>query len=123
MTLQELYQEIGGDYEQALRVLRIEKLVDKHIRKFTSNTAVAALLSAQDTMDPEVLFENAHAVKGITANLGLNGICAVATEISEEFRPGRSRKLSDEEVREKLDGLREIYEKTTAGIRSYDSGA
>ena len=116
MTLQELYQEIGGDYDQALRVLRIEKLVDKHIRKFTTNTAVAALLSAQDTMDPEVLFENAHAVKGITANLGLNGICAVATEISEEFRPGRSRKLSDDE-------LREIYEKTTAGIRAYDGGA
>ena len=34
MTLPELYQTIGGDYDQALRVLHIEKLIDKHIRKF-----------------------------------------------------------------------------------------
>ena len=29
MTLQELYIEIGGDYDQAVRVLRVEKLIDK----------------------------------------------------------------------------------------------
>ena len=33
MTLKELYIEIGGDYDRALSVLRIEKLIDKHIRK------------------------------------------------------------------------------------------
>ena len=32
MTIQELYGKIGGDYEQALRVLRMDKLLDKHIR-------------------------------------------------------------------------------------------
>ncbi len=59
MTLQELYQNIGGDYAQALRVLRVEKLVDKHIRKFTENSAVTALLAAGETMDPTQLFETA----------------------------------------------------------------
>ena len=28
MTLQELYDEIGGDYEQATRVLRVDKLYE-----------------------------------------------------------------------------------------------
>ena len=71
MTLQELYQMIGGDYDQALRVLRVEKLIDKHIRKLPVNGVVEKLLEAGKTMDPTQLFETAHAVKGITANLGL----------------------------------------------------
>ena len=37
MTLQELYDTIGGDYEQAVRVLRMDKLIDKHIRKLPKN--------------------------------------------------------------------------------------
>ena len=40
MTLQELYRQIGGDYEQALKVLRVEKLADKHIRKLPGNGLV-----------------------------------------------------------------------------------
>ena len=32
MTIQELYQMIDGDYDQAIRVLRVDKLIDKHIR-------------------------------------------------------------------------------------------
>ena len=46
MTLRELYSEIGGDYDQALRVLRVEKLIDKHIRKLTSNGVVEGLVDA-----------------------------------------------------------------------------
>lgn len=33
MNIQELYQSIDGDYDQAIRVLRVEKLVDKHYKK------------------------------------------------------------------------------------------
>ena len=46
MTLKELYQRIDGDYEQAVSVLRIEKLMDKHIRKFSKNGVVERLLEA-----------------------------------------------------------------------------
>jgi len=52
MTLQELYESIGGNYEQALRVLRVDKLVDKHIRKFEKNGVVEALLAAGEAMEP-----------------------------------------------------------------------
>ena len=69
MTLQELYQNIGGDYEMALRILRVEKLMDKHIRKFTKNGVVEKLLAAGESMDPKELFECAHAMKGNCGNL------------------------------------------------------
>ena len=50
MTLQELYQNIDGDYDQALRVLRMDKLLDKHIRKLTKNGVITQLLAAGETM-------------------------------------------------------------------------
>lgn len=120
MTLQELYSEIGGDYEQATRVLRVEKLIDKHIRKFTSNGVVDNLLAAGEGMDPTQLFETSHAAKGVCANLGITNIADAASEISEEFRPGNSRKLSDDEVKARLAAIREMYAKAADGIRRYE---
>jgi len=123
MTLQELYQRIGGNYDQALRVLRVEKLLDKHIRKFSKNGAVESLLAAGGGLDPTQMFESAHAVKGICGNLGLTELYELASELSEEFRPGKERRLSDDAVREKLGQLEELYRKTADGIRSYEEEA
>ena len=120
MTLQELYQTIGGSYEQGIKVLRMEKLMDKHIRKFSKNGIVEALLRAGETMDPTAMFETSHAVKGVCGNLGLTELYALSSEISEEFRPGNARQLSDAEVREKLAKISEIYRITTEGIRQYE---
>ena len=120
MTLQELYQAIDGDYDQAIRVLRMDKLVDKHIRKLVKNGVIDMLLAAGETMDPTQLFESAHAVKGICANLGLTKISDAASEIAEEYRPGNSRKLTDAEVTERLQAIAQMYDKTKAGIQKYE---
>ncbi len=120
MTIQELYQNIGGDYDQAIRVLRMDKLIDKHIRKFASNGVVDELLNCKDAMNPTQLFEASHAVKGVTANLGLIKLSEMASEITEEFRPGNDRKMSDEDVKERIEAIREIYALTLEGIRKYE---
>ena len=122
MTLQELYSLIDGDYEQALRVLRMDKLLDKHIRKLTSNGVADKLLEAGQGMDPTQLFEAAHAMKGICANLGLVRLSAAASEIAEEYRPGKPRRMTDAEVKEKLNSIADLYAKTAAGIRQYTEG-
>ncbi len=119
MTLNELYEQIGGDYAQALRVLRMDKLIDKHIRKLPTGGVADALIAAGETMDPTQLFEAAHAVKGVCGNLGLTNLSALASEITEEFRPGSTRKLSDDEVREKLDAFAAAYRKAQDGIAQY----
>lgn len=122
MTLQELYQIIDGDYDQALRVLRMDKLLDKHIRKLTNNVVITQLLAAGESMDPTALFEAAHAAKGVCANLGLVKLSSAASEIAEEFRPGNRRRFTDAEVKEKLQEIAALYEKTAEGIRKYEEG-
>ncbi len=120
MTLQELYQSIGGDYEQALRVLRMDKLIDKHIRKLAKNGVVDQLLAAGESMDATQLFEAAHAAKGVCGNLGLKTLSDMASEIAEEYRPGNARSLSDAQVRERLDRIAALYRRTAEGIRQYE---
>ena len=122
MTLKELYEGIGGDYEQAMRVLRMEKLLDKHIRKLPGSGVVARLINAGAKMDPTEMFETSHAVKGSCANLGLTRLSALASEISEEYRPGNPRKMSDAEVKALIDKIGELYNITIEGIRKYAEG-
>ena len=120
MTLQELYQMIDGDYEQALRVLRMDKLLDKHIRKLTKNDVVEKLLEAGQGMDAAQLFESAHAMKGVCANLGLVKLSQAASDIAEEYRPGNSRTLTDEQVKQRIQAIAELYKKTADGIQKYE---
>ena len=120
MTLQELYAMIDGDYEQAIRVLRMDKLIDKHIRKLPKNGIAEKLINAGKSMDPTELFEAAHAMKGVCANLGLTKLSGMAADITEEFRPGNPRKLSDAEVAEKIAEIREMFQKTADGIQKYE---
>ena len=122
MTLQELYAYIDGDYDQAMKVLRMEKLLDKHIRKLTQNGTVEGLIEAGKNMDPTELFERAHAVKGVCGNLGLTGLAGAASEIAEEYRPGNPRMLSDAEVTERIGRIAEMYDRTKEGIRQYEEG-
>ena len=123
MTLQELYQAIGGSYEQAIGVLRVEKLVDKHIRRLGSNGVVNRVIAAGETMDPTELFESAHAMKGVCGNLGLPRLAEAASEIAEEYRPGNPRCLTDDGVKEKINRIADIYRQTAEGIRKYEEEA
>ena len=119
MTLPELYLRIDGDYAQALRVLRVEKLIDKHIRKFETAGPVKDLLDAGARMDAQQIFESAHAAKGVCGNLGLLKLSDAASALTEEFRPGHPRSLSDAQVKEQLAALDALYRQTVNGIRDY----
>jgi len=122
MTLEELYAKIGGDYDQARRVLRMDKLIDKHIRKLTNNGVVEQLIKAGENMDPTQLFETAHAAKGVCANLGLKALSDMASAIADEFRPGNARALTDEQVKQRLTAVAELYDRTARGIQQYVEG-
>ena len=122
MTIQELYAKIGGNYDQAVRIMKSERLIDKYVRKLKSSGVGEKLAEAGESMDAGKLFESAHAMKGVCSNLGLDGLAGAADEITEEFRPDNPRKLSDEAVKEKLRDIAERYRAAVEGIRQYEEG-
>ena len=123
MTIRELYDIIGGNYDQAVRVMKMDKLIEKYVRKFTKSDLGQTLAEAGAAMDATQLFESAHAMKGVCSNLGLDALAAAADEITEEFRSGNARRLTDEEVRAKLDAIDRQYRATAEGIRRYEAEA
>lgn len=122
MTLQELYTLIGGDYEQATKIMRRDRLIDRYIRKLSSSQVGESLAAAGEKLDATGMFESAHAMKGVCANLGLVTLSEAASELAEEFRPGTVRKYTDEQVREKLSAIAALYQRTIDGIRQYEQG-
>jgi len=121
MTLQELYAAIDGDYESALRVLRVDKLIDKHICRLPGNAIFNDLFESAAQRDAVRVFESSHAIKGVCGNLGLVKLSGLASDITESFRPGNPRTMSDSELDAKVAEVREIFEKSVEGIRRYES--
>ena len=120
MTLQELYTLIDGNYDHAVQIMRMEKLINRYVLKFPGNDLNAALMAAGESMDPARLFESAHAMKGVCANMGFDKLAEAVGIITEEFRPGKERKYTDSEVRDMLAKINDMYQRTVAGIRQYE---
>ena len=119
MTIQELYAEIGGNYEHAQKIMRMDKMISKYLLKLTSSGVCENLKAASESLEPSAMFETAHAMKGVCANLGLDDIAAAVGEVTEEFRPGAVRKLSGDDLKAKLQAIFDMYDKTADGIRRY----
>ena len=122
MTLQELYTLVDGNYNHAVQIMRMEKLIDRYVRKFPAGGLNTALMAAGESMNPTQLFESAHAMKGVCANMGFDKLAEAVGVITEEFRPGNPRKLSDEEVKAALADIDAMYRRTVAGIEQYAQG-
>lgn len=119
MTIQELYDRIGGNYEHAMQIMRMDKMIGKYLLKLTESGVYEDFRAACDSMDAARLFETAHAMKGVCANLGLDDLAAAVSEITEEFRPGATRKLSDDELKDRMQNIFALYERTEEGISEY----
>ena len=121
MTLEELYELIGGNYEHAVQIMRSEKLIDRYVKKFENSSVGDGLRAAGEQMDAQALFESAHAMKGVCANLGFDDLAEASSEIAEEFRPGNARSFSDDEVKAKLQHIDEMYLRAIDGIKKYQN--
>lgn len=119
MTVQELYEQIGGSYDDAKRVLPMDKLIAKFVVKFLDDKSAERLFSAWDAHDEAAFFEGAHAMKGVCANVGLTALSASASALAEEFRPGKGRTMDDAEVQRRVAELRAGYDRAVEGIRAF----
>ena len=119
MTVKELYQTIGGDYDAALKIMMMEPIVSKMIVKLLDDKSFGRIRQGGETMDATELFEGAHALKGVAASLGLTRLSEQAGVICDEFRPGRERTRTDEEVRTLLAEIEALYNRTLEGIRAF----
>lgn len=119
MTLEELYNQIGGDYEEAIGRMRMEKLVDRFIVRFLDDTSCADMLAGWEAGDDEAAFNAAHTAKGLCANLAITSLAEPATVLTEALRPGNDDLRASTDVEGLMTQFREAYENAVSCISAY----
>lgn len=119
MTIQEVYEEIGGNYDDVLKRLRKAELVEKFSKKFLDDTSFCDLKKALDDENLEDAFRAVHTLKGVCLNLSFASIFEVANELTEMLRPGNGEP-EIEEVFEVMGRLEEKYNIVIEGIKKLD---
>ncbi len=87
MTIKECYEQMGADYEDVLRRLGSEQMVERFALKFLEEKTFDHLKEALGRKDAEEAFCAAHTLKGICLNLGFNNLFTVSSELTEKLRP------------------------------------
>lgn len=119
MTLQELYDRIGGDYAEAIGRLRMEKLINRFIVRFLDDTSCTELVSAWKNGDERATFQAAHSAKGVCANLSLTKLASLASDITEALREGNEDLRAQTDVDALVDELEAAYAMTVETIAAY----
>ena len=117
MTVEELYNRIGGDYEEAIGRMRSEALVKRFAVKFLDDTSCRDLFEAWEAGDEAAAFEAAHAAKGVSSNLSFAKVASLTGEITEALRPGNEELRSNVDVDGLIARLKQAYDNTVEAIR------
>lgn len=96
----------GVDLNGALaRFAGMEPLYQKFLFKFLDDGCYNDLIAAVSSGDVEAAFVASHTLKGVAANLGLNGILEPLSHVVEKCRNGEM----DSQVEEYMEKVRDRY--------------
>ena len=122
MTVKELYESIGGNYDEVLKRLMMDKLVDKFILKFLEENSCQNLITAWEANDDNAIFEASHAAKGVCANLAITPLTKVLSTITEGYRPGKESERNAAEVSAAYEEFKKLYPEIIEKITQYRDG-
>ena len=87
----------GADVDGALnRFMGKTSLYKKFMKKFLEDRSYTDMLESLAGHDPEEAFRQAHTLKGVAGNLGINNLLAVLVPMVEVLRAGKEP--SEEQV-------------------------
>ena len=117
MTIQECYQQFGGDFDEVKKRLPSEALIKKFIAKFLDDHSFSDLQTAMQEGNRENAFRAAHTLKGVCGNLSLDKLFDSASKLTEFLRP--ETEAIPEGAAALFEAVRGDYELTVSAIRAY----
>ncbi len=89
MTVHEFYKTIGGDYDGVVGRFLGEERVLKFLKLFLKDPSISNLKKNIAEENYQEAFRAAHTLKGVAANLGMDAMQQLASEITEALRDGK----------------------------------
>lgn len=117
MTLQECYMAMEGDYEDVVKRLRGERLVQKFVLKFLDDGSYDLLCTSLAQKNYEEAFRAAHTIKGMCQNLSFTRLQESSSLLTEELRFG-----CGPNVEPLMAQVTEDYQRTIEAIRNFQEG-
>ena len=90
MDVKQFYLKTNSNYEEALSRMMNDFLIEKLVSKFISNNQYADLIATYEAKDYQAVFNNAHALKGVTGNLALTSLYEISSiTCSKSFKEAK----------------------------------
>lgn len=108
MTVKELYDSIGGDYQKAIATMMMDAFIIRMLTKFIEKNNYQEIVDAYKDNNFRGVFEGSHSLKGVAGNLALTPLFEKSSHICE-----LTRHLSDSEhvnLDSDMEELKNIYE-------------
>lgn len=121
MTIEELYIQIGGNYDEMFGRVHSDDLIGKFVTMFLDDTSCPDLIAAWNAGDEAAAFDAAHKAKGVCGNLSLSALAKLTSEITEALRPSNESLRSETDVDALVVELDVLYQNTTSAIVSFAS--
>ena len=86
MSVKELYEKLGANYQEALSRLMNDALITRFIIKFAHSYNLDELKQAYLTNDNKRMFEVTHALKGVIGNLALTKLYNMVSSFCDLVR-------------------------------------
>ena len=86
MTIKDLYEKIGADYDEALSRMQKEERMIKYVGLFINDTSFNDLKMAMEDDNMEEAFKAAHTLKGLCANLSFKKMFIESSDLTEALR-------------------------------------
>lgn len=116
MTLEECYDALGGNYDEAVGRLRSERMVQKFVLKFADDKSYDLLCRSMEDGNMEEAFRACHTIKGICANLAFNNLLNSSEQLTETLRNGSK---PDDKL---FDKLQKDYCQVMEAIQKFKEG-
>ena len=119
MTVKELYDQIGGNYDELIGRLYSDDLVRMVLEKFLDDTMCPDLVAAWERGDDAAAFSAAHSAKGVCMNLAFTRLGILASEITEALRPGNEGLRATTDVDALVKELSAEYDKVYSSVKDF----
>ena len=117
MTMEECYQELGGNYAEVCKLLPNLSLIERFTARFLDDQSFCDLCREIENGNREAAFRAAHTLKGVCANLSFDRLLETVSRLTEVLRP-ESDTIPDAAVA-LLGNVRQDYQHTVDTIRKY----
>ena len=117
MTLQQCYENLGGNYQEVSSRLPSEKFIQKFVLKFLNDKSHELLVTSMEAGNYEEAFRAAHTIKGVCQNLSFTKLYESSHLLTENLRAGYGADTDELVQRVEAD-----YHQTMAAIEELQTG-